>query len=58
MGKGGLVGEVSIDFAVYAEANKTSTVSLPLKNSNSNAILHVSILNPTLYILSHIFIQF
>ncbi|GMJ04834.1 hypothetical protein like AT1G63300 [Hibiscus trionum] len=43
LGKGGLVGEASIDFAAYAEAIKTSTVSLPLKNSNSKAILHVSI---------------
>ncbi|XP_021287393.1 myosin-11-like isoform X2 [Herrania umbratica] len=43
LGKGGLVGEASVDFAVYAEAIKTSTVSLPLKNSNSKAVLHVSI---------------
>ncbi|XWS48945.1 hypothetical protein CRYUN_Cryun13aG0120800 [Craigia yunnanensis] len=43
LGKEGLVGEASIDFAAYAEAIKTSTVSLPLKNSNSKAILHVSI---------------
>ncbi|XWS61800.1 hypothetical protein CRYUN_Cryun07bG0156400 [Craigia yunnanensis] len=43
LGKGGLVGEASIDFAAYAEAIKTSTVSLPLKNSNSKAILHVLI---------------
>ncbi|KAK6263077.1 hypothetical protein QUC31_008893 [Theobroma cacao] len=43
LGKGGLVGEASVNFAVYAEAIKTSTVSLPLKNSNSKAILHVSI---------------
>ncbi|KAK8618029.1 hypothetical protein V6N13_115904 [Hibiscus sabdariffa] len=42
LGKG-LVGDVSIDFAAYAEALKTSTVSLPLKNSNSKAILHISI---------------
>ncbi|XVE57854.1 hypothetical protein DITRI_Ditri04bG0123800 [Diplodiscus trichospermus] len=42
-GKGSLVGEASIDFAAYAEAIKTSTVSLPLKNSNSKAILHVSV---------------
>ncbi|XP_039034750.1 myosin-2 heavy chain-like [Hibiscus syriacus] len=43
LGKGGLVGEASIDFAAYSEAIKTCTVSLPLKNSNSKAILHVSI---------------
>ncbi|KAK8520920.1 hypothetical protein V6N13_077052 [Hibiscus sabdariffa] len=42
-GKGGLVGEASIDFSAYAEAIKTSTVSLPLKNSNSKTILNVSI---------------
>ncbi|KAL4324208.1 hypothetical protein GQ457_11G023840 [Hibiscus cannabinus] len=42
LGKG-LVGDVSVDFAAYAEALKTSTVSLPLKNSNSKAILHISI---------------
>ncbi|TXG50506.1 hypothetical protein EZV62_023030 [Acer yangbiense] len=41
--KAGLLGEVSIDFADYAEANKASTVSLPLKNSRSKAVLHVSI---------------
>ncbi|KAK8578687.1 hypothetical protein V6N13_141971 [Hibiscus sabdariffa] len=43
LGKGGLVGEASIDIAAYAEAIKTSTVSLPLNNSSSKAILHVSI---------------
>ncbi|XP_022737986.1 nuclear anchorage protein 1-like [Durio zibethinus] len=43
LGKGGLIGEASTDFAAYAEAIKTSTISLPLKNSNSKAILHVSI---------------
>ncbi|PON86432.1 EEIG1/EHBP1 N-terminal domain containing protein [Trema orientale] len=41
--KGGVFGEASIDFAAYAEANKASTVSLPLKNSSSDAILHVLI---------------
>ncbi|KAG5563173.1 hypothetical protein RHGRI_005805 [Rhododendron griersonianum] len=41
--KAGLVGEVSIDFASYAESNKPSSVSLPLKNSKCGAILHVSI---------------
>ncbi|KAJ9706548.1 hypothetical protein PVL29_001831 [Vitis rotundifolia] len=41
--KAGLVGEVSIDFADYAEATKPSSVSLPLKNSNSGAVLHVSV---------------
>ncbi|KAL4602783.1 hypothetical protein ACB092_10G078600 [Castanea dentata] len=43
--KAGAIGEVSIDFAEYAEATKPSSVSLPLKNSNtnSNAVLHVLI---------------
>ncbi|XP_058200758.1 uncharacterized protein LOC131315615 isoform X1 [Rhododendron vialii] len=41
--KAGLVGEVSIDFASYAESNKPSSVSLPLKNTKCGAILHVSI---------------
>ncbi|GMN32216.1 hypothetical protein TIFTF001_003566 [Ficus carica] len=41
--KAGVLGEVSIDFAPYAEANRASTVSLPLKNSNSDAVLHVVI---------------
>uniref|UniRef100_A0A5B6ZIB4 Putative myosin-9 isoform X1 n=2 Tax=Davidia involucrata TaxID=16924 RepID=A0A5B6ZIB4_DAVIN len=41
--KAGLFGEVSIDFANYAEATKLSSVSLPLKNAKSEAILHVSI---------------
>ncbi|KAL6280340.1 hypothetical protein ACE6H2_017221 [Prunus campanulata] len=41
--KASVLGEVSVDFADYAEATKTSCVSLPLKNSNSNAVLHVTI---------------
>ncbi|XP_015896229.3 uncharacterized protein LOC107429960 [Ziziphus jujuba] len=41
--KAGVLGEISIDFADYAEANKASTISLPLKNSKSNAVLHVLI---------------
>ncbi|WCJ26236.1 Myosin heavy chain-related protein [Euphorbia peplus] len=41
--KNGLIGEVSVDLATYAEATKASTVSLPLKNSKSNAVLHISI---------------
>lgn len=41
--KGGVLGEVSIDFADYAEATKPNSVSLPIKNSNSDAVLHVSI---------------
>ncbi|KAJ0938725.1 putative NT-type C2 domain-containing protein [Helianthus annuus] len=39
----GSVGEVSIDFASYAEATKLSSLSLPLINANSGAVLHVSI---------------
>lgn len=41
--KASLVGEVSIDFANYAEAKKASSVALPLKYSNSDAVLHVGI---------------
>ncbi|KAA8520807.1 hypothetical protein F0562_011480 [Nyssa sinensis] len=41
--KGGVFGEVSIDFANYAEATKLSSVSLPLKDAKSEAVLHVSI---------------
>ncbi|KAI3804314.1 hypothetical protein L1987_25762 [Smallanthus sonchifolius] len=39
----GCVGEVSIDFASYTEATKLFSLSLPLKNANSAAVLHVSI---------------
>ncbi|XP_031125282.1 myosin-7-like [Ipomoea triloba] len=41
--KAGVVGEASVDLSSYAEATKVSYVSLPLKNSKSGAILHVSI---------------
>lgn len=41
--KAGLIGEASIDFSSYAEANKVTLVSLPLEKSHSEAILHVSI---------------
>ncbi|XP_043716586.1 ELKS/Rab6-interacting/CAST family member 1-like [Telopea speciosissima] len=41
--KAGLLGEVSLDFAEYAEAIKPSSVSLPLKTSNTGAVLHVTI---------------
>ncbi|GFY81920.1 myosin heavy chain-related protein [Actinidia rufa] len=46
--KAGILGEVSINFAAYAEAAKPSTISLPLRTSNhggSGAILHVTIHN-------------
>ncbi|WJX77031.1 mRNA guanylyltransferase [Trifolium repens] len=36
-----IFGEVSIDFADYAEATKISLVSLPIKNSHSDAVLHI-----------------
>ncbi|KAF8117982.1 hypothetical protein N665_0007s0031 [Sinapis alba] len=39
----GLVGETSIDFADYADAIKTCNVCLPLHNTTSKALLHVSI---------------
>ncbi|XP_024993463.1 myosin-11-like [Cynara cardunculus var. scolymus] len=39
----GVVGEVSVDFASYAEATKLSSLSLPLKNAKSTSVLHVSI---------------
>ncbi|KAL3329811.1 hypothetical protein AABB24_033928 [Solanum stoloniferum] len=41
--KSGVAGEALIDFSNYAEASKISSVSLPLKNSKSGALLHVSI---------------
>ncbi|KAK4422632.1 hypothetical protein Salat_1845700 [Sesamum alatum] len=43
LSKAGVVGEASIDLSNYAEANKVSLVSLPLKNSKTEAVLHVSI---------------
>ncbi|KAL6496766.1 hypothetical protein OROHE_027328 [Orobanche hederae] len=41
--KSGVIGEASIDFSNFAEAHKVSMVSLPLKYSKSEAVLHVSI---------------
>ncbi|KAI3707025.1 hypothetical protein L6452_25186 [Arctium lappa] len=41
--KSSCVGEVSIDFASFAEATKSSSLSLPLRNGNCAAFLHVSI---------------
>ncbi|GER30367.1 myosin heavy chain-related protein [Striga asiatica] len=41
--KSGAVGEASVNLSEYAEATRISTVSLPLKNSKSEAMLHVSI---------------
>lgn len=37
-----MVGEASVDFSIYAEASKIS-VSLPLENSKSEAMLHVNL---------------
>ncbi|CAI0414454.1 unnamed protein product [Linum tenue] len=41
--KSSVVGEASVDLAAYAEVVKASNVSLPLKNSKANGVLHVSI---------------
>ncbi|GER38860.1 myosin heavy chain-related protein [Striga asiatica] len=41
--KSGVIGEASIDFSNYAESNKVSMVSLPLKCSKPEAVLNVSI---------------
>ncbi|GMH08996.1 hypothetical protein Nepgr_010836 [Nepenthes gracilis] len=41
----GLLGEVSINFAAYAEATTPATVSLPIKAATSEAVLHVTIQN-------------
>ncbi|KAJ7944896.1 Myosin heavy chain-like protein [Quillaja saponaria] len=43
LSKASFFAEVSIDFADYAEATKPSAVSLPLKNSHCDAVLHVQI---------------
>ncbi|KAL6501681.1 hypothetical protein OROGR_026814 [Orobanche gracilis] len=41
--KSGVIGEALIDFSNFAEAHKVSMVSLPLKYSKTEAVLHVSI---------------
>ncbi|XP_022958052.1 myosin-11-like isoform X1 [Cucurbita moschata] len=41
--KSKVFGEVSINLADYADATKPSSISLPLKNSTSDAVLHVLI---------------
>ncbi|CAL1401108.1 unnamed protein product [Linum trigynum] len=41
--KSSIVGEASIDLAAYAEVAKASNVTLPLKNSKADGVLHVSI---------------
>ncbi|XP_061373754.1 uncharacterized protein LOC133316071 [Gastrolobium bilobum] len=43
LSKASSFGEVSIDFADYAEATKLSSLSFPIKNSHCDAVLHVSI---------------
>ncbi|KAI5382784.1 hypothetical protein KIW84_070267 [Lathyrus oleraceus] len=43
LSKASTFGDVSVDFADYAEAAKISSVSLPIKNSHSDAVLHVLI---------------
>ncbi|XP_075493377.1 uncharacterized protein LOC142531190 [Primulina tabacum] len=41
--KSGFLGEVSVDFADLAEANKPLKLTLPLQTSKSGAILHVTV---------------
>ncbi|KAI4326977.1 hypothetical protein L6164_019486 [Bauhinia variegata] len=43
LSKAGFIGEVSINFADYADATKPSSASLPIKNSRCDAVLHVLI---------------
>uniref|UniRef100_A0A5B7C0I2 Putative myosin-3 n=1 Tax=Davidia involucrata TaxID=16924 RepID=A0A5B7C0I2_DAVIN len=43
--KSGILGEVSLNLADYIEATKPLTVSLPLRTSDSAAILHVTLQN-------------
>ncbi|OVA14076.1 EEIG1/EHBP1 N-terminal domain [Macleaya cordata] len=43
-----ILGEVTIDFSDYAEAVKATSVSFPIKNSNSGAVLHVSVFSLSL----------
>ncbi|KAF7828292.1 intracellular protein transport protein USO1-like [Senna tora] len=43
LSKASSIGEVSINFADFAKATKSSSVSLPIKNSRCGAVLHVSI---------------
>ncbi|KAK1352831.1 Early endosome antigen 1-like [Heracleum sosnowskyi] len=43
LSKFGLLGEVSINFADYAVATKLSSLSLPIKNTKFEAVLHVTI---------------
>ncbi|XP_010667558.2 MAR-binding filament-like protein 1 isoform X2 [Beta vulgaris subsp. vulgaris] len=43
--KAGFLGEVFVNLADYVEATTPSTISLPIKSSNTGAILHVMIQN-------------
>lgn len=43
LSKASAVGEVSVNFADYVDATKPSHVSLPIRNSHGDAVLHVSI---------------
>ncbi|KAK6936858.1 NT-type C2 domain [Dillenia turbinata] len=43
--KAGFLGEVSINFADFVEVTKPFTVTLPLENSDSGALLHVTVQN-------------
>ncbi|WJX60311.1 hypothetical protein P8452_45535 [Trifolium repens] len=43
LSKASAVGEVSINFADYVDSTKPSSVSLPVRNSRCDAVLHVSI---------------
>lgn len=43
--KTGFLGEATINFADYAESVKPLSLSLPLKATNSGAVLHVSVFN-------------
>jgi len=42
--KSGVLGEININLADYAEVFKPTSVSLPVRDSNNGAILHVRIL--------------
>lgn len=43
LAKSGVLGEININLADYAEVLKPTSVSLPLQDSNNGAILHVTI---------------
>jgi len=43
LSKASAVGEVSVNFTDYVDATKPSQVSLPVRNSHGDAVLHVSI---------------